>query len=112
MLTGVEYVRSICESKKIPISILEKDCGFANGYLNPKKLKKIPYERAIVISKYLDVPFELIVGIEAENAPTEDDGRRHLSKDELIDLVRETTDEKTLLEIMSLAAEKLRGMKD
>lgn len=70
MLTGVEYVRSICAERKIPVSKLEKDCNFCNGYLNPKKLKKIPYDRAVTISRYLGVPLDLVLGTEIEKAPT------------------------------------------
>lgn len=40
VFNSVEYVRDICSKRNIPISQLEKDCGFANGYMNPKKLKK------------------------------------------------------------------------
>ncbi len=55
MFNGVEYVRKICKNKNIPISKLEKDCGFSNGYLNPKKVSKIPYERATLIAEYLNI---------------------------------------------------------
>lgn len=55
MFNSVEYVRKVCKEKKIPISTLEKECGFSNGYLNPKKLSKIPYDRAVIISKYLNI---------------------------------------------------------
>lgn len=55
MFNGVEYVRKVCKDRKIPISTLEKECGFANGYLNPKKQSKIPYDRAIKIAEYLNL---------------------------------------------------------
>ena len=61
-MSSVEYVRSVCKRKKIAIQKLEKDLGFANGYLNPKKLKKIPYERAVLISNYLEIPLERVMG--------------------------------------------------
>ena len=69
MSNGVQIVRTICNDRGIPISTLEKDCGFSNGYLNPKKLVKIPYDRALVIARYLDIPASLILDGE-ENAPT------------------------------------------
>lgn len=70
MLSGVEYVRDICKKRKIAISTLEKECGFANGYLNPKKATKIPYDRAVLIANYLDVSINNILGIEvADNKP-------------------------------------------
>lgn len=55
MFNSVQYVRGICKERKITISQLEKDCGFANGYLNPKKMSKIPYDRALVIAQYLGI---------------------------------------------------------
>ena len=53
MAIGVEYVRQICKEKGIPISKLEKELGFGNGYFNPRKLKKIPMEKAMAIADYL-----------------------------------------------------------
>ena len=69
MSNGVQIVRAICNDRGIPISKLEKDCGFSNGYLNPKKLVKIPYDRALIIARCLDIPASLILDGE-ENAPT------------------------------------------
>ena len=72
MFNGVQYVRDLCQQRKIPISQLEKECGFSNGYLNPKKLTKIPYERAVVIANYLGISSDLILnGEDAEKAPAE-----------------------------------------
>ena len=61
MFSSVECVRSVCKKKGIAICQLEKDCGFSNGYLNPKKMSKLPYDRAVCIANYLDVPVELIL---------------------------------------------------
>lgn len=72
MFNSVEYVREICKQRNIPISTLELDCGFANGYLNPKKLKKIPYDRAVKIAKYLNISAEfLMTGEETKKSPSE-----------------------------------------
>ena len=61
-MTGVEYVRSICKEKKIPISKLERDLGYGNGYLNPKKNTGIDFERAREIAEYLECDFEKVYG--------------------------------------------------
>lgn len=58
MATGVEYVRQLCKERGIKISRLEKDLGFGNGYFNPKKLTKIPMEKAILIADYLKCDIE------------------------------------------------------
>ena len=39
MPSTVEIVRAICKEKDIPISRLEQDLGYGNGYFNPKKAK-------------------------------------------------------------------------
>ena len=58
-MTGVEYVREICRQKGITIRKLELDLGFSNGYLNPKKTKKIPYDKA----KQISAAFAFSIGI-------------------------------------------------
>ena len=67
MSKGVEYVRNLCKERKISISNLEKSLGFANGYLNPKKLNKIPFERAVAISNYLHCDLENVLGVTDSN---------------------------------------------
>ena len=72
MFNSVQYVRDICKQRGIPVSQLEKDCAFSNGYLNPKKMTKLPYDRAQIIAEYLCISVEMILtGFETEKAPTE-----------------------------------------
>ena len=80
MSNGVDYVRKICKSRKIPVSTLEKACGFSNGYLNPKKLNKIPYDRALLIADYLDIDIQNILGVASEPQLTARD-ERDIAKD-------------------------------
>lgn len=71
MFNSVQYVRELCQQLKIPISKLEKDCGFSNGYLNPKKMSKIPYDRAVLIAQILKVPVsDILEGPHKEKTPT------------------------------------------
>ena len=65
MFNSVQYVRDLCKQRNIAIARLEKDCGFSNGYLNSKKQSKLPYDRAVIIAEYLNVPAEEIL-----NGPT------------------------------------------
>lgn len=75
MFSSVDYVRSLCRNRGIPIAQLERECGFSNGYLNPKKLSKLPYDRAQTIAAYLGVSATAILtGEETPNpAVTEED---------------------------------------
>lgn len=61
MFNSVKLVRDLCKERSIPIAKLEKECGFSNGYLNPKKMAKLPYDRATVIAEYLGVSANYIL---------------------------------------------------
>lgn len=69
-MNSVELVRNICKERKIPISRLEKDCGFSNGYIRKLKEGKFPSDRLLKIAEYLDVPLSyLMTGEEDSNTP-------------------------------------------
>lgn len=57
-MNTVEKIKKICKDRKIPVSRLEKDLGFANGYISQLKKGTIPYDRLLKICKYLDIPIE------------------------------------------------------
>lgn len=61
MFNSVQFVRDLCKKHHIPIAKLEKDCGFSNGYLNPKKMQKLPYDRSVIIANYLGVTPDYIL---------------------------------------------------
>lgn len=76
MFDSVRYIRELCRQRKLPVSTLERALGFSNGYLNPKKLKKLPYDRAVQIAEYLNVPVEcLLTGQKEKPATVSGDGQ-------------------------------------
>lgn len=80
MFNQVEFVREKCKEKGIPVYKLEKDLGFANGFLNPKKSRVLSSERAKLIADYLGISLYEINGQEdKKNKPDEQD----LNDDEL-----------------------------
>ena len=54
----IERIKEICKQKKIPVSKLEKDLGYGNGYLNPKKVSDIKASRLLEILDYLEISWE------------------------------------------------------
>ena len=83
MFNSVQFVRDLCKERNIAVSQLEKDCGFSNGYLNPKKMAKISYDRAVIIAGYLKVSVtDILEGPNNKKAPAET-GKRSLSYDEI-----------------------------
>ena len=84
MFSSVQFVRDLCQERNIPIAKLEKDCGFSNGYLNPKKMSKLPYDRAVVIAKYLGISENLILtGVDETKKGPPVSGERAMSDEEL-----------------------------
>lgn len=59
-MNSVERVKSICRERKIPISRLEKELNFANGYIGQLKKGTFPDDRLLMIANYLDVPVETL----------------------------------------------------
>lgn len=59
-MNTVEKVKALCRERKIPISRLEKACGFANGYIGQLKKGSIPDDRLMKIAAFLSVPAEYI----------------------------------------------------
>ncbi len=74
-MTSVDKVKSICKERKIPISRLEKELGYANGYIGQLRKGTFPDDRLLEIAKYLSVSTAYLLGEETENAPTQMDGR-------------------------------------
>jgi transcriptional regulator with XRE-family HTH domain len=61
-MNTVEKIKAICKERKIPISRLEKECGFANGYIGQLKKGSIPSDRLIKVSDFLGLSPSVLVG--------------------------------------------------
>ena len=81
-MNSVELVKQVCMERKIPISRLERDCGFSNGYIRKLKEGKFPSDRLLLISQYLDLPISYLIGKD-ENNPDDltANDRRDIAKD-------------------------------
>ena len=59
-MNAVEFVKKLCKERHIPLSRVEHDLGFANGYIGQLKKGTFPYERLVMIAGYLDVSPEYL----------------------------------------------------
>lgn len=86
-MNSVDLVKSICKERRIPISKLERDLGYANGYIGQLRKGTFPANRLSEIAQYLSVPVEYLMngGTENKKAPTAD-GERSGSHDVLDDV--------------------------
>ena len=60
-MTAVERVKKILKERKIPVSRMEKDLGFSNGYIGQLKKGTLPADRLDAIAKYLKVDSEYLL---------------------------------------------------
>ena len=75
-MNSVERVKLICKERKIAISKLERELGFANGYIAQLRKGTFPADRLANIAAYLSVSTEyLLTGEESKKAPTVSDER-------------------------------------
>ena len=82
-MNSVERVKSICKERKIPISKLERDLGYSNGYIGQLRKGVFPTDRLVDIANYLNVSTTyLLTGDEAKKAPTQE-GERQISDDDI-----------------------------
>lgn len=80
----VERVKAICKERKIPISKLESDLKFSNGYIGQLRKGVFPADRLAKIANYLEVSSDyLLTGEETKKAPTQE-GERHVSDDDIM----------------------------
>ena len=74
-MNSVEKVKALCKERKIPISRLEKELGYANGYIGQLRKGTFPNDRLVEIANYLNVPTAYLTGEEQKNKPATHEGR-------------------------------------
>lgn len=67
-MNSVEKVKALCKERKIPISRLEKDLGYGNGYIGQLRKGSLPDDRLVEIANYLNVSTAYFTG-EEQNKP-------------------------------------------
>ena len=82
MFNSVQFVRDICRERGIPVSQLERHCGFSNGYLNAKKLTRLPYDRAQLIADYLGLDVTTVLTGKKNDAPARE-GRSAVTDEDI-----------------------------
>ncbi len=61
-MNTVERVLTICKGRKCPISRLERDLGFGNGYMKSLTKGELPTDRAKEIARYFEMPVDYLLG--------------------------------------------------
>lgn len=73
-MNSVERVKALCKERHIAISKLERDLGYANGYIGQLRKGVFPADRFSEIAKYLSVSEQFLMTGQ-EKAPTPESER-------------------------------------
>ena len=60
-MNTVERIKGICKERRIPISRLERDLGFANAYISQLRKGVVPSDRLAMIADYLGVSTQYLI---------------------------------------------------
>lgn len=79
-MNSVDIVKKICKDRKIPISKLERELGFSNGYISQLRKGVFPTDRLVLIADYLQVSADfLMTGVDSDGLTEKDN--RDIAKD-------------------------------
>ena len=67
-MKDVERVKAICKERHIPISKIEQDLGFSNGYIASLR-KGFPADRLMLVADYLGVTMRYLITGQEKTAP-------------------------------------------
>lgn len=71
-MNTVERIKALCKERKTPVSRLEKELGFANGYIGQLKKGTVPNDRLMKIANFFNVsPEYLTTGKEVKQLEKE-----------------------------------------
>jgi transcriptional regulator with XRE-family HTH domain len=73
---ALSKTKELCRLRNVTIKKLERDLGFANGYLGSKMNDDLPFERVLAIAEYFNVKIDYFLSDEeqpilVENKETE-----------------------------------------
>ena len=81
-MNSVERVKALCKERKIPISKLERELGYSNGYIGQLRKGVFPSDRLHEIANYFGVTTEyLMTGKEGNEEGLSAKDERDIAKD-------------------------------
>lgn len=65
-MNSVDRIKQICKERKIPVSRLEKECGFSNGYISQLRKGTLPADRLYKVAAFLGIEPALLFADDAK----------------------------------------------
>lgn len=104
-MNSVDRVKAICKERKIAISKLERELGYANGYIGQLRKGTFPADRLAEIAAYLSVaPEFLITGEEEQKNNTPDQLVLTEGEEKLIQLFRQVPQDRQAMVLQMIEA--------
>lgn len=103
-MTPVERARALCKQQGKRVSQMEKACGFANGYFNPKKTQVIAGDRVLALAQYLGVSVEFLLTGEEKKEPAGEGGQEDPELEEIMALAAQVSPQARAMVLASLRA--------
>ena len=94
-MNSVERVKELCKENKIPVSKLEKDLGYANGYIGQLRKGIFPADRLAEIAEYFSVTTEYLLN-------GKEPGTKYYLNDETAAIAQDIFDNKELRALFSV----------
>ena len=115
-MTSVDRVKDLLKEKGIPVSRMEKDLGFANGYIGQLKKGTLPADRLDAIAEYLGVDRQFLIWGKVPENVSIDDGNGWdddlLEFEEELQIMKDDPETRSLLRsTKGLTAEQIRAVK-
>lgn len=108
-MNTVERIKAELKARRIPVSRMEKDLGFANGYISQLRKGTMPAERLIAVAEYLEKPVEYFLYGEKEKDQTTDND----DLAEELQILRDNPATRSALRVMkNMTPEEVRLMSD
>ena len=114
-MNTVERVKALCKERGIPLAKLERECGFANGYIGQLRKGTIPDNRLVIIADYLEVTVDYLLGVQTDAHHYIDNETARIAQD-----IYENPDKRALFEAsedcppeyLRIASDMLRRLKE
>ncbi len=110
-MTTVDKVKSICKERKIPISRLERDLGYANGYIGQLRKGTFPNDRLVEIANYLGITTAYLTGEEQnKKSPAPEGAQLSEAKRAFIEKVMQMDD--SMVDALNILADQILSRRD
>lgn len=88
-MTVGEFIKILAKEKGVSAAKIERDLGFANGYIGKSRDRSFPIDRLELVANYLGVSLEYLSSCGRANDPSRSNGSISASEAELLAILKD-----------------------